>query len=194
MATLRQTRKQSVAVGRRTFYGDDAVECLTDRLSDLPMVYETRYIDLGIYRGLKFGVTLHPTNHPEIYLQGDAVRHTTIKTGSKGLAVMNALERLTEGYAEAAESTRKELAVAESQLKDYQSRQGAGFAHDAYLKDLTALRDRLRLALSENAPEGETAADIAEKIKTLRAGQAVEAASRSGRAAPSPRRSRSRPG
>ena len=76
MATLTAHPEQSVTIGKRTFYGSDAVDMLTDRLSDLPMVYETRYIDLGSYRGLKFGITLHPTHHPEIYLQGDAVRRT----------------------------------------------------------------------------------------------------------------------
>ena len=100
-----------------------------------------------------------------------------IKTRPKGLAVLNALDRLAEGYAEAAESTGKELAVAESQLKDYQTRQGAGSPMTPIIKELTALRDRLRLALSGvEAKEGESAADIAERIKTLRAGQAVEAA------------------
>jgi N12 class adenine-specific DNA methylase len=177
MAKVAAHSEPGVTLGQRTFYGADAVEVLTDRLNRLPMAFESRSVNLGTYRGLTFGITLDPSFGPEIYLQGDATRRTAIKEGSKGLALLNALERLSQGYAEAVESTRKERTVAESQYKDYQTRQGTTFVHDGYSKELTDLRDKLRVALSGvPTEEGQSAADIAEKIKALRAGQAVEAA------------------
>jgi hypothetical protein len=177
MASLAAHPEPGVMIGKREFYGANAVDMLTDRLADLPRVYETRYIDLGTNRGLKFGITLHPAHSPEIYLQGAAVRRTTIRSGAQGQAVLNALERLTEGYAEDEKSTRQQLTIAESQLKDYQSRQKAAFVHEDYMKQLAELRDRLRVALSGvEMEEGQGAADIAERIKELRATQVVEAA------------------
>ena len=55
--------------------------------------------------------------------------------------------------------TRQDLAIAEAQLRDYQARLGKPFAHDAYLAELTGLRDQLKAGLSQATPEpGTTAA------------------------------------
>jgi hypothetical protein len=178
IATLKAHPDHAVTLGGRTLSGDEAVIALSDRLDTLPLsVSESRYIDLGTYRGLKFGVVLHPLSHPDLYLQGDTVRHADIRRDARGLAVMNALNRLARGYEEAAESTRQELALAESQLGDFQTRQGAAFTHESYLKELSALRERLRVALSGvEAKEGESAAEIAGRIKGLRSQNSVEPA------------------
>jgi N12 class adenine-specific DNA methylase len=178
ISTLHANPDHAVTLGGRTLSGDDAVIALSDRLDSLPLsVSESRYVDLGTYRGLKFGVVLHPMSHPDIYLQGDAVRHGDIRRDARGLAILNALRRLADGYEGAAESTRQELTVAESQLRDFQTRQGAPFAHEDYLKELSALRDQLRIALSGiEAKEGESAAEIAERIKALRNHNSVEPA------------------
>jgi hypothetical protein len=53
---------------------------------------------------------------------------------------------LDDGYEGAAESARQELAIAESQLRAFQSRLGAPFAYEAYLTELSALREQLRIA------------------------------------------------
>ncbi|MGH7171178.1 MAG: DEAD/DEAH box helicase family protein, partial [Gemmataceae bacterium] len=178
IATLKAHPDHAVTLGGKTLYGDEAVIALSDRLDSLPLsVSESRYIDLGTYRGLKFGVVLHPLSHPDLYLQGEATRHADIRRDARGLAVLNALNRLARGYEEAEESTRQELALAASQLKDFQARQGAAFAHEAYLKELSALREQLRIALSgAEAKEGESAADIAGWIKALRNHNSVEPA------------------
>jgi hypothetical protein len=114
-------------------------------------------------------------SHPDIYLQGDAVRHADIRRDARGLALLNALRRLAEGYEGAAESTRQQLAIAESQLRDFQNRLGAPFPHDEYLKQLSALREQLKIALSgAQAKEAETASDIVERIKGLRNRNSLE--------------------
>jgi Helicase conserved C-terminal domain len=178
IATLKAHPDHAVTLGGRTLSGDEAVIALSDRLDTLPLsVSESRYIDLGTYRGLKFGMVLHPLSHPDLYLQGEAIRHADIRRDARGLAVLNALHRLARGYEETQESTRQELALAESQLKDFQTRQGASFAHEAYLQQLSALREQLRMALSgAEAKEGESAAEIAGRIKALRSHHSVEPA------------------
>ena len=96
-------------------------------------------------------------------------------------AMLNAVERLANGYAASCESVRQDLSIAEAQRRDYQARLGKPFVHEAYLTSLTALRDQLKVALS--APSGEAAKagapeapELAEQIKALRAAQTIEAA------------------
>ena len=101
--------------------------------------------------------------------------------------MLNALGRIIAGYDERIENNRKDLAVAENQLNDYQVRFGKPFLHDEYLEKLTVLRDRLKLALSGTAAEGEpTAADLGAEIKRLRAVQVIESAPVRAKAAPRP--------
>jgi hypothetical protein len=89
--------------------------------------------------------------------------------------VLNAVERLAGGYAFEATRTKQDLEIAETQLRDFQGRIGKPFAHDAYLKELSGLRDQLRAGLSgRDAPVPE----LAGKIKALRAGNMVEAVER----------------
>jgi hypothetical protein len=77
-------------------------------------------------------------------------------------------------------SARKELAIAEAQLRGYQARLGATFPYDSYLSQLTALRDELKIRLSDKPPEpGErnelTVSELAEQIKQLKASHTIEA-------------------
>lgn len=179
LTTLRAHPDHAVMLGGKTLSGDEAVLALRDRLDGLPLsVSESRYIDLGTYRGLKFGIVLHPLSHPDIYLQGEAVRYADIRRDARGLALLNMLRRLADGYEGAGESIAQELALAESQFKDFKTRQGASFAHEPYLQELSTLREQLRIALSGvQGKEGESATDFAAQIKALRAGQVVEAVS-----------------
>ena len=95
-------------------------------------------------------------------------------------AVLNALERLATGYGSECERVRQDLAIAESQLRDYRERLGKPFAHDAYLSELTSLRDQLKAGLSATAyqaqgDKGQDTADLAGRIKTLKAANTIEA-------------------
>ena len=56
----------------------------------------------------------------------------------KCLAVYDVVHRLVA----------QDLAIAESQLWDYQARLGTPFRYESYLSELTALRDRLKAGLS----------------------------------------------
>jgi hypothetical protein len=93
--------------------------------------------------------------------------------------VLNAVEKLAGGYTFECKRTREDLAVMEGQQRDYHTRLGVPFQHTAYLTELTALRDQLKAGLAgvppEDGPEPPTVADLAERIKALKTGNAVEA-------------------
>jgi hypothetical protein len=87
-------------------------------------------------------------------------------------AVLNALERLIGGYGPQADRVRGDLAIAQSQLRDYQARLDVPFPHDDYLKELSTLREQLKGLLSGRPTEakGETPpsqTELAESIKAL---------------------------
>jgi N12 class adenine-specific DNA methylase len=158
----------------------DATAALGDRLDTLPeKVRETRRFPIGCYHGLAFGLVLYPGDAAEIYLEGVANRHGPLSRDHRGSrAVMNALDRLAGSYEGQCEGTRSELTIARGQLRDHEARIGRAFSHDDYLRELTDLRDRLKLGLSRTTPEPgtETVADLAERIKALKAAHTIDAA------------------
>jgi hypothetical protein len=172
-----------ITIGGRAVAAEEAVELLGERLDSLPQfVSETRYAPLGLYRGLRFGIVLHPSHAAEAYLEGQATQETMLSREHRGpRAVLNALQRLAGGYSAECEYAQERLSIAESQLRDYEARLGAPFAQEAYARELTALRDQLKAGLSAKPPEegAEKVADVsglAERIKALLAAHAVEAA------------------
>lgn len=107
-------------------------------------------------------------------------RRSTLSRDHQGpRAVLNALERLANGYASDIARISQDLSIAESQLRDYQARLGKPFPHDAYLSELTTLRDQLKAGLSATAmqesEEAESVSQLADKIKTLKAAHTIEA-------------------
>jgi len=65
-------------------------------------------------------------------------------------------------------------------LRDYQARLGAPFLHDAYLSELTGLRDQLKAGFSGATPEAgddqqPSVSELAEKIRALKAAHSIEA-------------------
>jgi N12 class adenine-specific DNA methylase len=160
----------------------DAVAALGDRLDALPeKVRETRRFAFGQFRGLAFGVVLYPGGGADVYLEGALNRHGQLSREHQGpRAVLNALGRLADGYAGQIESTRQELAIAEGQLRDHEARSGRTFIHDAYQAELTALRDQLKAGLSQGTPEAGRepipVAELAERIKALKAANTIDAA------------------
>ena len=183
MATATAHAADPITIGKRAVAREDATAVLGDSLDALPLhVGDTRRFPLGVYRGLRFGMVLHPQFPPDVYLEGAITRRSTLSREHHGpRAVLNALERLAKDYGSECDRVRQDLGIAESQLRDYQSRLGQPFVHDAYLSGLTTLRDQLRVGLSgapaEPGTEGQqTVAELAEQIKTLRSAHTVEAA------------------
>lgn len=161
---------------------EDTPAVLARQLDTLPRnVRDTTRVPLGIYRGLRFGMVLHPQFPADVYLEGAITRQSMLSRDHQGpRAVLNALERLASGYGSECVRVRQDLAIAESQLRDYQARLGKPFTHDAYLSELTELRDQLKAGLSSTAHQsdkevGPSASELAEKIKALKAANSIEA-------------------
>ena len=173
----------SIIIGKRRFAREDVTAALAEQLNAMPNnVRDTTRRPLGIYRGLRFGIELHPISPPDVYLEGDIIRQSTLSREHQGpRAVLNALERLANAYGTDCDRVQQDLSIAEAQLRDYQARLGKPFPHDTYLTELTALRDQLKAGLSATAPDpnaepGPSVAEIAERIKSLKAGNTIEAA------------------
>lgn len=159
---------------------DDVTAVLGKKLDALPFsVREPTRVPIGTYLGLAFGVIVHPHFPPDVYLEGELTRTSGLSKEHQGpRAVLNALERIANGYAGESVRVRQDLSIAESQLRDYQDRLGKPFQNEAYLSELTSLRDQLKGKLSASgqaSDDGPTASELAEQIKGLRAANSVDA-------------------
>ncbi|MFO0967861.1 MAG: DEAD/DEAH box helicase family protein [Gemmataceae bacterium] len=170
-----------IVIGGRGCEREEAPALLAGLLDALPASsIEIRRVPLGIHRGLPFGLVLHPHLGPDVYLEGAALRRSGVLREHQGpRAILNALERLANGYESECARLRQDLALAESQLRDYQARLGKPFPHDGYLCALTAVRDQLKTCLGGGQAEpreGPSARELAEEIKALKAANTVETA------------------
>jgi len=172
----------TIMIGEQGIAPDRTLAALDQALLSLPIrVSERSRMPLGQYRGLTFGMILHPQFSPEVFLEGVTTRSDALSRDHHGpRAVLNALQHLATSYESEAARARQELAIAEAQLRDYQVRFGESFPHDAYLAELTALRDALRACLSGASPvseadSGPTMLELADRIKVLRTAQTIEA-------------------
>ena len=132
LATLAAHAEDPITIGDRVYGAEDELKALGRVLNTIPdRVHETRRHPLGVYRGLQFGLVLHPQGAPDAYLEGAATRHGQLARDAGPRAFLNALDRLAGSYEAQAATARKDLAIAEGQLRDYQARLGKPFAHEA---------------------------------------------------------------
>jgi hypothetical protein len=182
LATAAAHAADPITIGTRACSQRDAPDALGHRLDSLPrQVGEIRRFPLGMYRGLRFGIVLHPQFPPDVSLEGAATRQSMLPREHRGpRAVLNALDRMAGGYGPECGRVRQDLSLAQAQLRDYQARLGQPLPHDAYLSELTALRDQLRAGLSGASPEPgaeppTSFPELAERIMALRAAHTIEA-------------------
>ena len=181
-ATADEHSDDSVIIGDRKCLRDDVLAVLEKRLDELPLtVRQPTRVPLGTYRGLSYGVVVRGPMPLEVYVEGKATRQTSLSREHQGpRAVLNAVERLVEGYGPEADRIRQDLAIAESQLRDYQARLGAPFHHDGYHSELTVLRDQLKAGLSGKTPATDSEAplslsELASRFKALKGTHTVDA-------------------
>src|SRR5207253_1637392 len=68
-----------ITLGDHTYTHDDAPGVLAGHLDAVPHpVREVRRVPLGLYRGLHFGLVLHPQFPPEVYLTGATTRQSML--------------------------------------------------------------------------------------------------------------------
>ena len=179
LATSAAHARDPLTIGGRACADEDAAKALSHRLDAIPdKTHETRRYPLGVYLGLAFGIVVGPLGAPDAYLEGVTTRHAMIARDAGPRAVLNALGRLAESYPGQIATARQDLGIAEGQLRDYEARRGRPFAHDAYLAELTSLRDQLKAGLSQATPEPgtPTVAELAERIRSLKAAHTIDAA------------------
>ena len=145
-STAKTHANDPVSIGGRNIARDAISDVLGGKLDSLPKnIRETTRIPLGTYRGLRFGMVLHPQFPPDVFLEGSMSRSTMLSREHQGpRAVLNALDRLATGYGSDCDRVRQDLSIAEAQLRDYKSRLGKPFTLEAYLTELTSLRDQLK--------------------------------------------------
>lgn len=181
-ATATAHAAEPIRIGSHSYSREDAPAVLANRLDAMPgNVRDTTRVPVGTYRGLQFGLLLHPQFPPDVYLEGAIIRHAGLSREHQGSrAVLNALERIAGAYGSECVGTRQELAIAESQLRDYQARLGKPFPHEAYLTAMTGLRDQLKAGLSatprEAGESGPTVSELADRIKALKGANTIDAA------------------
>lgn len=179
-ATVAAHAGDGIVIGGRRCLRDDAPAVLYRHLEEsMPRrVQERQRVPLGIYRGLRFGLVLSQHFGPDVYLEGAATRQSgSLREHQGPRAILNAVERLAEAYESEIARLRQDLAIAENRLRDYKERLGKPFLHDAYLSELTDVRDQLKACLASTADEGlrRSVSELAERIKTLKAEQTIEA-------------------
>jgi N12 class adenine-specific DNA methylase len=175
-ATAQAHAGDPLTVGGRPCARKEALEKLGERLKALPRaVTENRNFPLGIYRGLTFSLSLYAYHTPEICVEGAATRFGALARDAGPQAVLNAVERTVGGYAEELAKTQRDLEIAQGQRRDYETRLGGAFGHEAYLKELTGLRDSLEAALSSATEAFDTESIVAD-IKALKAVHTIEEA------------------
>lgn len=175
--------KDKITIGDRSYNREDVQEALALRLKTIPpIVHQTTTIPLGVYRGLRFGITLHPQGTPDVQLEGALTRVYQLARDAHGpRAILNAVERVLGTYAGERDKTARDLSIAQTQLRDYEARLGTDFAHAGYLEELTGLRNQPEAALSSHTQQVSDApvpavGEIVEHIKTLKAAYTLEAA------------------
>jgi hypothetical protein len=150
-ATATAHADDPIKIAGRNCLGEDVPAILAGQLDSLPpFVRETTRVPLGVYRGLQFGIVLHSQFPTDVYLEGAVTRQWGLSREHQGpRAVLNALERVVGAYGSESVRVRQDLAIAESQLRDYQARLGKPFLHDV--------------------------SELAERIKALKAARNIEA-------------------
>ena len=181
-STVIRHENDPITVGKIQISREDAPSALSGRLDTLPpSVREPTRIPLGTFRGLRFGLILNPSFPPDVYLEGVMTRTYGLSKEHQGpRAVLNSLDRLANSFSGEIQRIAQDREIARSQLRDYQARLGNEFTHEHYLNELTSLRDQLKAGLTSRvneaeAKEGPTVSEIAEKVKTLKAANTVEA-------------------
>ncbi|HVX13083.1 MAG TPA: DEAD/DEAH box helicase family protein [Pirellulales bacterium] len=180
--TIADHADDRLTIGNRCCLRDEALDVLAGRLRSVPeSVREPQRVQLGVIRGLRFGLWLRPQAAPELFIEGALTRHETLSREHHGpRAILNAADRLIDSYAAQLADTRQDVAVAETQHRDYQARLGTTFTHEQYLSQMTDLRNQLKAVLAgQTTQEGgeplPSARELAEKIKSLKAANTIEA-------------------
>ncbi len=163
-----------VFIGRNAVLRADVPVVREKKLDAMPIkIVDTVRFPIGSYRGLEFGMILYPKGQPDVYLEWEMTRITGLSSVNPGpRAVLNAVERLLGSFAVEISRLEQDMSIAESQLHDYEARLGKGFAHEAYVSELTQLRNALKERLTGRTDpatptDGPTISELVTGTKSL---------------------------
>lgn len=173
--TLIANRNNPIKIDGQSLLSDQINAALMVRLERLPeKVPDQRRFYLGEIQGLKFGIVQFPHGSCDVFVEGATTRMEPLSNDHQGpRAVLNAANRLINSFEDQHQRTVASIELAKQQHHDYQQRVGIPFELDEYVKELSQLRNSLKLALSDRPSEPTTAplltvAEITAKIKSLR--------------------------
>lgn len=182
LATVAEHDRDDLRIAGHLVPPDDVVPLLNKRLSSLPPSgRHGRQVMLGTCQGLDFGIRLYTDRNPEVYIEGQQTRVARLSSPTAGgRAILNAVDRLITGLQPELLRTSHDIDIAESQLRDYQTRLGQEFPHTAYQTDLRTLRDTLNSHLTGHneatTDNQQSPAELADQIKALIAKTKLESA------------------
>ena len=184
LATLAAHERDPLIIGGRACHRDDELAILGRSLDALPdRPREFTRVPIGAIAASPSAWSCTPTAPPKYSSKARRSRHGLLSRDHRGpRAVMNAIDRLAGTYDGQCDTTAQDLAIARTQLRDHEARIGRPFAHDAYLAELTSLRDQLKAGLSQATHEaaaptaGPSVSELAARIKSLKAAHTIDAA------------------
>ena len=179
--TAEESQHLPTFIGRNAILRADVPVVLEKKLDVMPLkVIDTVRFSIGSYRGLNFGLILHPMSSPDVYLEGEMTRITGLSSANPGpRAVLNGIDRLLGSYATEITRLEQDVSIAESQLRDYEARLGKSFACENYLSELTQLRNALKDRLSGKSDsaktgEGLSVSELVTNIKALKDANTID--------------------
>ena len=176
-----------IQIGERHCLRDEAIDVLKQHLDSVPdRVSQRHRVPLGSFRGLSFGITLSSVTMPPKSTSPERPRARTCSPANimeRGL-ILNALDRLVGDYDAECACVARDLAIAQTQLRDYQAQLGiavrsrilfvAAQWHFATSSKLLYRAQSPRLSQRRLCQRPEAV----EQMKVLRAAHTIEAATR----------------
>ena len=78
-ATAEEHADDAAVIAGRKCFRDDVLPALAGQLDALPLlVTQPTRVELGTYKGLKFGLVLHSQVPPDVYVEGAATRQASL--------------------------------------------------------------------------------------------------------------------
>ena len=95
-ATATAHAHDPITIGKRAWTRDEVPAMLAKHLECLPNhISERTRVPVGIYRGLRFGMVLHPQFPPEVYVEGAITRQSMLSKEHQGAARRDECTRTT---------------------------------------------------------------------------------------------------
>jgi N12 class adenine-specific DNA methylase len=150
-----------------------ALDAMTDPLVDVKFAQQTR---LGTYKGLRFGIATSTYMPPDVWLEGQTVRRTTLGRKTRpGVGVTQALRELERDLPVRVAQARHHLEEIMQRGQTAQAQLGQTWTLGPYQQALQGLRQALEGALTGDSDRA-LQEEVVEQIEALRAAHRTQQA------------------